>query len=123
RGYLRHRSALPHHHTLEKTPPADYGTRSNAREYLKPACGASPPSHSREDAPLRLRHPLLRREYLKSACGASLGVIAVGGLDPREHLAQFLTRGLDRVGLLIGAELLELRGAGVLIVDEPLRSE
>src|SRR5699024_10416638 len=75
------------------------------------ACGASPPSHSREDAPLRLRHPLLRREYLKSACGASLGVIAVGGLDPREHLAQFLTRGLDRVGLLIGAELLELRGA------------
>src|SRR5699024_10449402 len=36
-----------------------------------------------------------------SACGASLGVIAVGGLDPREHLAQFLTRGLDRVGLLI----------------------
>src|SRR5699024_121478 len=55
-----------------------------------------------------------------SACGASLGVIAVRGLDPCEHLAQFLTRGLDRVGLLIGAELLELRGAGVLVVDEPL---
>src|SRR5699024_7612769 len=50
RGYLRHRSALPHHHTLEKTPPADYGTRSTARGYLRHR-SALPHHHTLEKTP------------------------------------------------------------------------
>src|SRR5699024_10945601 len=56
-----------------------------------------------------------------SASGASLDVVGVGGLHPGEHLPQLLAGGLDRVLLTLRTQLLELRRAGVLVGDEPLR--
>src|SRR5699024_64489 len=56
-----------------------------------------------------------------SARGAALDVVRVDGLRaPGEHLAQVLADLLDRVLGLLGAELLELLGAVVLVVDEAL---
>src|SRR5699024_4499506 len=58
----------------------------------------------------------------RSARGAALDVVRVDGLGaPREHLAQVLADRLDRVGGLLLAQLLELRGAVVLVIDEALR--
>src|SRR5690625_393107 len=55
------------------------------------------------------------------AAHLAFDIVGVGGLDPGEHLAKFLTRRLDRVLLTTCAQFLELRCAGVLVVDEALR--
>src|SRR5699024_11236732 len=52
-------------------------------------------------------------------CGA-LDVVVLGVLEPGEHLAQLAAGGLDRVLLLLGAQLLELRRARGLVVHEAL---
>src|SRR5690606_42009081 len=70
--------------------------------------------------PGRLPEPRDRRGS-RSACGRALDVVAVAvGVEPRAGLAQLLARLLDRVLGTLLAERGELRGAGVLVVDEPL---
>src|SRR3954452_15976815 len=56
-----------------------------------------------------------------SAGGGALGVVGVVGVHPRHQLAELAAGVLDRVLLAPRAQRLELRGAGVLVVDEPLR--
>src|SRR5919112_6560807 len=56
-----------------------------------------------------------------SAGGGALGVVRVVGVHPGHQLAQLAAGLLDRVLLALGAQRLELRRAGVLVVDEPLR--
>src|SRR5262245_10160867 len=61
------------------------------------------------------------RDVSGSARGRALGVVGVVGLHPRHQLAQVAAGGLDGVLLALGAQPLELRRAGVLVVDEALR--
>src|SRR5699024_7027842 len=96
-----------------------------------PPCSARRPS-SRAYVQNSMMHERRRREHLEgapaavsgpggSARGAALDVVRVDGLRaPGEHLAQVLADLLDRVLGLLGAELLELLGAVVLVVDEAL---
>ena len=53
-----------------------------------------------------------------SAGGSALDVVVVVTLDPRHELPQIATHRLDRVLLRRFPERLELRRAGILVVDE-----
>src|SRR5690349_21105897 len=59
--------------------------------------------------------PVRRR---RSAGGGALDVVLVGGLDPAHQTAQLASGRLDRVLGALLAQSLELRRAGVLVLDE-----
>src|SRR3712207_5932982 len=64
--------------------------------------------------------PLDQLDGPGSARGGALDVVGVVALDPAHELAQLAAGRLDRVLLALGPQLLELPGAVVLVVDEPL---
>src|SRR3954469_2659659 len=90
--------------------------------YGRKVCTAGPypaaaplPGRSAPPAPTRDGRCRGRRG---SAGGRALGVVVVAVLDPGHQLAQLAAGALDRVLLALGAQALELRRAGVLVVDE-----